>query len=257
MAAAIGDDSDYPEPPASCAVPGLPYPRVIVKVSGEALMGAEPFGLHPPTVARIARDLVAARATGCEVAVVVGGGNILRGARVADENLDRATADHMGMLATVMNGLALERAIEAAGSPARTLSAIPMPTVCEPYARQPAMRHLRRGRIVVLTGGTGNPYFTTDTGAVLRAAELDCDAVLKATNVDGVYSADPKVDPTARRYERLTHDEALARDLKVMDAAAFALAREASLPIIVFSIREPGAIASAAKGEGRVTIVTP
>jgi uridylate kinase len=220
-------------------------------------MGPEPFGLHPPTVTRIARDLVAVRALGCEVAVVVGGGNILRGARVAGEDLNRSTADHMGMLATVMNCLALEQAVEAAGEPARTMSAIPMPTVCEPYARQPAMRHLRRGRIVLLAGGTGNPYFTTDTGAVLRAAELSCDAVLKATNVDGVYTADPKLDPNARRYDRLTHDQALAYDLKVMDAAAFALAREAALPIIVFSIREPGAIVAAAKGEGHVTVVAP
>lgn len=235
----------------------LPYARILVKVSGEALMGSEPFGLHPPTVARIARDLVAARESGCEVAVVVGGGNILRGARVAGEDLDRATADHMGMLATVMNCLALEQAVEKVGQPARTLSAIPMPTVCEPYARQTALRHLRRGRVVLLAGGTGNPYFTTDTGAVLRAAELDCDAVLKATNVDGVYSADPKVDPDAVRFARLTHDQALASDLKVMDAAAFALAREAALPIIVFSIREPGAIARAARGEGRVTVVSP
>ncbi|OYX82901.1 MAG: UMP kinase [Azorhizobium sp. 35-67-5] len=238
-------------------MPDLPYPRILVKVSGEALMGSEPFGLHPPTVARIARELVAARALGCEVGVVVGGGNILRGARVAGEDLDRSTADHMGMLATVMNCLALEAAIEAAGQPARTMSAIPMPTVCEPYARQPAMRHLRLGRVVLLAGGTGNPYFTTDTGAVLRAAELDCDAVLKATTVDGVYTADPKLDPTATRYDRLTHDQALAYDLKVMDAAAFALAREAALPIIVFSIREPGAIVAAAKGEGRVTVVSP
>ncbi|WP_273546158.1 MULTISPECIES: UMP kinase [unclassified Xanthobacter] len=257
MPVSISDDSDVPDPVVPYGAPGLPYPRILVKVSGEALMGPEPFGLHPPTVAGIARDLVAARALGCEVAVVVGGGNILRGARVAGEDLDRATADHMGMLATVMNGLALEQAIEKAGAPARTLSAIPMPTVCEPYARQPAMRHLRRGRIVLLAGGTGNPYFTTDTGAVLRAAELDCDAVLKATNVDGVYTADPKVDPTATRYERLTHDEALAHDLKVMDAAAFALAREAALPIIVFSIREPGAIAAAVTGTGRVTVVAP
>ncbi|GGF83841.1 uridylate kinase [Azorhizobium oxalatiphilum] len=235
----------------------LPYPRILVKVSGEALMGSEPFGLHPPTVARIARELVAARELGCEVGVVVGGGNILRGARVAGEDLDRSTADHMGMLATVMNCLALEAAIEAAGQPARTMSAIPMPTVCEPYARQPAMRHLRLGRVVLLAGGTGNPYFTTDTGAVLRAAELDADAVLKATNVDGVYTADPKTDPSATRYERITHDQALAYDLKVMDAAAFALAREAALPIIVFSIREPGAIVAAAKGEGHVTVVSP
>ncbi len=243
--------------PTPVAASELPYPRILVKVSGEALMGPEPFGLHPPTVARIARDLVAAQALGCQVAVVVGGGNILRGARVAGEDLDRATADSMGMLATVMNGLALEQAIESAGAPARTLSAIPMPSVCEPYARQTAKRHLNRGRVVVLTGGTGNPYFTTDTGAVLRAAELDCNAVLKATNVDGVYTADPKKDPNATRYERLTHDEALAADLKVMDAAAFALAREAALPIIVFSIRDPGAIATAARGEGRITTVAP
>jgi uridylate kinase len=163
----------------------------------------------------------------------------------------------MGMLATVMNALALEKALEQAGSPARTLSAIPMPTICEPYARQTASRHLARGRIVLLAGGTGNPYFTTDTGAVLRAAELECDAVLKATNVDGVYTADPKTHPEATRYDRLTHDEALAKDLKVMDAAAFALAREAKLPIVVFSIREPGAIAAALRGKGRATTVAP
>ena len=200
---------------------GALFERVLVKVSGEALMGNEAFGLHWPTIERIAQDLVEARATGTEIAVVVGGGNILRGASVAGQGLDRATADHMGMLATVMNALALEKAVEKAGVPARTLSAIPMPTICEPYARQTASRHLGRGRVVLLAGGTGNPYFTTDTGAVLRAAELECDAVMKATNVDGVYTADPKHDPSARRYERLTHDEALAKDLKVMDAAAF------------------------------------
>lgn len=233
------------------------YRRVLVKVSGEALMGSEAFGLHWPTVARIAHDLVEARNTGAEIAVVVGGGNILRGASVAGEGLDRATADHMGMLATVMNALALEKAVEQAGCPARTLSAIPMPTICEPYARQTAARHLSRGRVVLLAGGTGNPYFTTDTGAVLRAAELKCDAVMKATNVDGVYTADPKKDSSARRYERLTHDEALSRDLKVMDAAAFALAREARLSIVVFSIRETGAIAEAIRGEGRATTVAP
>jgi len=233
------------------------YARVLVKVSGEALMGGEAFGLHWPTIERIAQDLVEAKGTGAEVAVVVGGGNILRGASVAGQGLDRATADHMGMLATVMNALALEKAVEQAGSPARTLSAIPMPTICEPYARQTASRHLARGRVVLLAGGTGNPYFTTDTGAVLRAAELECDAVLKATNVDGVYTADPKTHPDAKRYDRLTHDEALAKDLKVMDAAAFALAREAKLPIIVFSIREPGAIAAALRGRGHATTVAP
>lgn len=236
---------------------GALFERVLVKVSGEALMGNEAFGLHWPTIERIAQDLVEARATGTEIAVVVGGGNILRGASVAGQGLDRATADHMGMLATVMNALALEKAVEKAGVPARTLSAIPMPTICEPYARQTASRHLGRGRVVLLAGGTGNPYFTTDTGAVLRAAELECDAVMKATNVDGVYTADPKHDPSARRYERLTHDEALAKDLKVMDAAAFALARESKLPIVVFSIREPGAIAAAIRGEGCSTTVAP
>ncbi len=236
---------------------GALFERVLVKVSGEALMGNEAFGLHWPTIERIAEDLVEARATGTEIAVVVGGGNILRGASVAGQGLDRATADHMGMLATVMNALALEKAVEKAGVPARTLSAIPMPTICEPYARQTASRHLGRGRVVLLAGGTGNPYFTTDTGAVLRAAELECDAVMKATNVDGVYTADPKHDPSARRYDRLTHDEALAKDLKVMDAAAFALARESKLPIVVFSIREPGAIAAAIRGEGRSTTVAP
>ncbi|WP_371346401.1 UMP kinase [Ancylobacter sp. IITR112] len=236
---------------------GALFERVLVKVSGEALMGNEAFGLHWPTIERIAQDLVEARATGTEIAVVVGGGNILRGASVAGQGLDRATADHMGMLATVMNALALEKAVEKAGVPARTLSAIPMPTICEPYARQTASRHLGRGRVVLLAGGTGNPYFTTDTGAVLRAAELECDAVMKATNVDGVYTADPKHDPSARRYDRLTHDEALAKDLKVMDAAAFALARESKLPIVVFSIREPGAIAAAIRGEGRSTTVAP
>ncbi|MGQ3675746.1 UMP kinase [Xanthobacter sp. TB0139] len=248
------DDSDRLGP---AGAETLPYPRVLVKVSGEALMGPEAFGLHPPTVSAIARDLAALRERGCEVAVVVGGGNILRGARVAGEDLARATADNMGMLATVMNALALEQAVEKAGVPARSMSAIAMPTVCEPYARQQALRHLRRGRVVVLAGGTGNPYFTTDTGAVLRAAELECDAVLKATNVDGVYSADPKRDPNAVRFARLTHDEALAKDLKVMDAAAFALAREAALSIIVFAVQEPSSITAAAIGEGRATIVEP
>ncbi|MGE4371810.1 MAG: UMP kinase [Xanthobacter sp.] len=254
MSVRVMDDSDRPGSEGSEA---LPYPRVLVKVSGEALMGSEAFGLHPPTVSAIARDLAALRERGCEVAVVVGGGNILRGARVAGEDLARATADNMGMLATVMNALALEQAVEKAGVPARSMSAIAMPTVCEPYARQQALRHLRRGRVVVLAGGTGNPYFTTDTGAVLRAAELECNAVLKATNVDGVYSADPKRDPDAVRFTRLTHDEALAKDLKVMDAAAFALAREAALSIIVFAVQEPGSITAAAIGQGRSTIVEP
>ncbi|CUU42866.1 Uridylate kinase [Blastochloris viridis] len=228
----------------------------MVKVSGEALMGPDAFGLHPPTVTRIAADLADARALGVELAVVVGGGNIFRGVQGAAKGLDRATADQLGMLATVMNALALEAAIEAAGTPARTMSAVAMPTVCEPYSRQKALSHLAKGRVVLLAGGTGNPFFTTDTGGALRAAELGCGALLKATNVDGVYSSDPKADPAAVRYERLTHSEAIDRQLGVMDAAAFALARESRMPIIVFSIQEPGAVTAVLRGEGRATLVT-
>jgi uridylate kinase len=231
------------------------YRRVIVKVSGEALSGPDEFGIHQDTVDAIARDLVAARNAGTTLAVVVGGGNILRGVEVSSQGVSRATGDAMGMLATVMNALVLEAAIERAGVPARTMSALNMPQVCETYERQRALRHLEDGRVVVFAGGTGNPFFTTDTTAVLRAAEMDCDAVLKATNVDGVYSADPNKDPKARRYERLTHGEAIDQDLKVMDATAFALARENRMPIIVFSIRAPGAIAAVLSGKGRFTLV--
>ena len=233
------------------------YRRVLVKVSGEALMGGANDALDSKTLARIAKDLAATRALGVDIAVMVGGGNFLRGSSVAGTGLDRATADQMGMLATVINTLALGDAIEKAGAAVRTLSAVPMPTICEPYARQRALKHLKDGRIVVLGGGTGNPFFTTDTSAVLRAAELQCEAILKATDVDGVYDADPKKNPKAKRFERLTHDEALAQDLKVMDAAAFALARDARLPIIVFSIRAADAIAATVRGEGRSTTVSP
>jgi len=231
------------------------YRRVIVKVSGEALTGPADFGIHQPTIDRIARDLVAAHKYGVTLGVVVGGGNILRGVQISGKNLARPTADAMGMLATVMNALMLEAAIERAGSPARTMSALAMPQVCETYERQRALRHLEEGRVIVFAGGTGNPFFTTDTTAVLRAAEMDCDAVLKATNVDGVYSADPKKDPKAKRYTTLSHQEALDRDLKVMDGTAFALARENRMPIIVFSIRVPGAIEAVLRGKGRATLV--
>jgi uridylate kinase len=231
------------------------YRRVIVKVSGEALSGPDEFGIHQDTVDAIAKDLVAARKAGTTLGVVVGGGNILRGVEVSSQGVSRATGDAMGMLATVMNALVLEAAIERAGVPARTMSALNMPQVCETYERQRALRHLEDGRVVVFAGGTGNPFFTTDTTAVLRAAEMDCDAVLKATNVDGVYSADPNKDPKAKRYERLTHAEAIDQDLKVMDATAFALARENRTPIIVFSIRAPGAIAAVLSGKGRFTLV--
>jgi uridylate kinase len=231
------------------------YRRVIVKVSGEALAGPEGYGLHQPTVDRIAADLVAARALGAEVGVVVGGGNILRGVAVSGAGLPRATADAMGMLATVVNALVLEAAVERAGASCRTMSALAMPQVCETYERQRALRHLADGRVVLFAGGTGNPFFTTDTTAVLRAAEMGCDAVLKATNVDGVYSADPKKDPQAQRYDQLSHQEAIERELKVMDATAFALARENRMPIIVFSILEPGAIEAVLRGRGRTTVV--
>lgn len=231
------------------------FRRVVVKVSGEALAGTEGYGIHQPTVDRIAADLVSAHAKGVQLGVVVGGGNILRGVAVAGAGLPRATADSMGMLATVVNALVVEAAIERAGVPARTMSALAMPQVCETFERQRALRHLAEGRIVLFAGGTGNPFFTTDTTAVLRAAEMGCDAVLKATNVDGVYTADPKKDPKATRLERLTHQDAIERDLKVMDATAFALARENRMPIIVFSIQEPGAIAAVLGEGGRATIV--
>jgi uridylate kinase len=231
------------------------YRRVVVKVSGEALMGPDSFGIHQPTLERIAADLTASQRLGVAIAVVVGGGNIFRGVNVSEKGIARATGDMMGMLATVMNALALEGAIEKAGLAARTMSALTMPEVCEAYERRRALRHLEQGRMVLLAGGTGNPFFTTDTTAVLRAAEIGAEAVLKATDVDGVYSADPKKDQNAKRYDRLTHQEAIERNLKVMDTTAFALARENRMPIIVFSIREKEAIAAVLRGKGRATVV--
>ncbi|ABE62512.1 uridylate kinase [Nitrobacter hamburgensis X14] len=231
------------------------YRRVVVKLSGEYLAGSQPFGIDQPTVDRIAGDLASARALGTEIAVVVGGGNIFRGVEVSSRGVSRPTGDTMGMLATVMNCLALEAALERRGQSARALSAFVMPEVCELFTRNAAHKYLSEGRIVLLGGGTGNPYFTTDTTAVLRAAEIGAQAVLKATNVDGVYSSDPKKDPSATRFERLSHSQALEGGYKVMDATAFALARETSLPIIVFSIAEPGSIGAILKGTGRGTIV--
>jgi uridylate kinase len=231
------------------------YRRVVVKVSGEALMGPDSFGIHQPTLERIAADLIASQRLGVAIAVVVGGGNIFRGVNVSEKGIARATGDMMGMLATVMNALALEGAIEKGGLAARTMSALTMPEVCEAYERRRALRHLERGRMVLLAGGTGNPFFTTDTTAVLRAAEIGAQAVLKATDVDGVYSADPKQDQNAKRYDRLSHQEAIERNLKVMDTTAFALARENRMPIIVFSIREKEAIAAVLRGKGRTTVV--
>ncbi|WP_407522056.1 UMP kinase [Methylobacterium oryzisoli] len=235
-----------------------PIRRVLVKLSGEALAAPDGYWLHPPTLAALADDIARSIDAGFQIALVVGGGNVIRGARVSAAGwIDRATGDSLGMIATVMNSLALETALNAAGVTARTMSAVSMPTICETYARQPALHHLDKGQVVVLAGGTGNPYFTTDTAAVLRAAELRCDAVLKATQVDGVYSADPKRDPEAVRYDRLTHDEAIARDLKVMDTAAFALARESRLSLVVGSVHAPSSVTAILTGMAPATRVVP
>jgi uridylate kinase len=231
------------------------YRRVVVKLSGEYLAGDQSFGIDQQTIDRVAGDLVAASDAGVEIAVVIGGGNIFRGVEVSSRGVSRPTGDTMGMLATVMNCLALESALSRKGKSARTLSAFVMPQVCELFTRAVAHRYLAEGRIILLAGGTGNPYFTTDTTAVLRAAEIGAQVVLKATNVDGVYSADPKTDKNAKRFERLTHSQALEGGYKVMDATAFALARETSLPIIVFSIAEPGSIGAILSGNGKGTIV--
>ncbi len=234
------------------------FRRILVKLSGEALMAPDGYWLDPQTLSSLAEDLAQATRAGFEIALVIGGGNIIRGARMSAAGwIDRPTADSMGMLGTVMNSLAIETALNAAGVDARTMSAVSMPTICETYARQPALHHLDKGQVVVLAGGTGNPFFTTDTAAVLRAAELRCDAVLKATQVDGVYSADPKQDPNAIRFDRLTHDEAIARDLKVMDTAAFALARESRLSIIVGSVHAPSSVTALLQGKVPSTIVAP
>lgn len=231
------------------------YRRIVIKLSGESLAGSQSFGIDQTTIDRIAGDLIAAQQLGVEVAVVVGGGNIFRGVEVSSRGVSRPTGDTMGMLATVMNCIALEAAIERKGTPARALTAFVMPQVCELFTRGAAFKYLSEGRIILLAGGTGNPFFTTDTTAVLRAGELGAQAVLKATNVDGVYSADPKKDPTAKRFERLTHSQALEGGYKIMDSTAFALARDLSLPIIVFSIAETGSIGEILRGTGHGTIV--
>jgi uridylate kinase len=234
---------------------GLVYKRLLVKLSGEALMGAGGYGIDMNVVNRLASEVKDAVEAGAQIALVVGGGNIFRGLQGAAKGMDRATADYMGMLATVMNSLAVQNALEIAGQPSRVLSAIPMPTVCEAYVRPKALHHMRKGRVVVFAAGTGNPFFTTDTTAVLRGVEMGCDAVVKATQVDGVYSADPKKDKSATRYDRLTYADVLARDLKVMDGAAIALARDNELPVIVFSIDEPGNLRKLLNGQARATVI--
>ena len=236
----------------------LAYKRVLLKVSGEALMGKREYGLDTETVTRIARDVRDVVGLGVQVSLVIGGGNIFRGVSAAASGMDRAQADYMGMLATVMNALAMQNALEKQGVPTRVQSAIPMASVCEPYVRRRAERHMEKGRVVIFAAGTGNPFFTTDTAAALRAAEMNCDALLKGTQVDGVYTADPRKVPEAERFEQLTYMDVLTRDLAVMDASAISLARENGLPIIVFNIHAPGAFAAVMRGEGRfTTIVEP
>ena len=239
----------------SAPVAELRYQRVLLKISGEALAGERGLGFDFDTMDRIADEIAAVVRQGTSLGLVIGGGNIVRGVEVSSRGVSRPTGDTMGMLATMMNCLALEAAIERKGTPARTLSAFVMPEISELFTRSAAHKYLAEGRIVLLGGGTGNPFFTTDTTAVLRAAEIGAQAVLKATNVDGVYSADPKKDPSAKRFDRLTHSQAIAGDYKVMDATAFALARETSLPIIVFSIAEPGSIGAILRGTGHGTVV--
>ncbi|MEP4380718.1 MAG: UMP kinase [Alphaproteobacteria bacterium] len=231
------------------------FKRVLLKVSGEVLMGDGEFGLDPKMVARIASDIAEVQKSGTELCLVVGGGNIFRGVSVAAQGMERASADYMGMLATVMNALALQSALEDLDVPNRVLSAIPMSTVCEPYIRRRAVRHMEKGRVVIFAAGTGNPYFTTDTAAALRASEMDCDCLLKGTKVDGVYAADPEKDPSAERFDSLSHFDVLQRDLKVMDAAAITLCRENNIPILVFSIQNAGEVKRVLDGEGRFTIV--
>ncbi len=235
--------------------PDLRWKRVLLKVSGEALMGDQGFGIDTRTLDRIADEVAQAVAIGARIGLVVGGGNFVRGARIAAGGVNRVAGDHMGMLATVMNCLALHDALTRRGVDARVVSALTVPAVCDTFTQRGAQEHMDAGRVVLFAGGTGNPFFTTDSGAALRAAEMGCDALLKGTNVDGVYSADPKRDPNAVRYERLTHQEVLARDLAVMDAAAIALARDNAIPVIVFSIQQPGAFIEVLCGRGRATIV--
>ncbi len=229
------------------------YKRVLLKLSGEALMGRREYGLDNEMVGAIANDIKAVVAMGVQVSVVIGGGNIFRGVSGAASGMDRAQADFIGMLATVMNGLAVQSALEKLDCPTRVQSAIPMSSVCEPYIRRRAERHMEKGRVVIFAAGTGNPFFTTDTAAALRAAEMKCDALLKGTQVDGVYSADPRKVQGATRYDQLTYLDVLANDLGVMDAAAISLARENHLPIIVFNIHAPGAFAQVMRGEGAFT----
>ena len=234
----------------------LAFRRVLLKLSGEALMGEEDYGIDPKVLGRLAREVIEAQSAGAEVALVIGGGNIFRGAGLAAAGMDRVTGDHMGMLATVINALAMQDALEKLGGKARVMSALKINDVCEDYIRRRAIRHLEKGRLVIFAAGTGNPFFTTDSGAALRAIEIGADLLLKATKVDGVYDRDPKKHADATRYERLTYDEVLARDLQVMDTAAFALCRDSELPLRIIDMAQPGTLLRILQGEAVGTLVT-
>ena len=233
----------------------LAYRRVLLKLSGEALMGEEDYGIDPKVLNRLAREVIESRDAGAEVALVIGGGNIFRGAGLAAAGMDRVTGDQMGMLATVMNALAMQDALEKLGAKCRVMSAIKINDVCEDYIRRRAIRHLEKGRIAIFAAGTGNPFFTTDSGAALRAIEIGADLLLKATKVDGVYDKDPKRHPDAKRFQSLTYDDVIARDLQVMDTAAFALARDSELPLRIFDMSQPGVLLRILRGEDIGTLV--
>ena len=232
------------------------FKRVLLKISGEALMGDGQYGIDVGTVDRIATEISQARQSGVEICLVIGGGNIFRGLSGAAGGMDRSSADYMGMLATVMNALAMQNALERQNIQTRVLSAIPMTTVCEPYIRRRAIRHMEKGRVVIFAAGTGHPFFTTDTAAALRAAEMNCDALMKGTNVDGVYSADPRIDSSATRFDTLSYLDVLSKDLKVMDASAVSLSRENNIPIVVFSIQSNGAFLKVLEDNENCTIIS-
>ena len=233
----------------------LKYRRVLLKLSGEALMGREDYGIDPEVIRGMARDIIEAQRAGAQIGLVIGGGNIFRGAGLAAAGMDRVTGDHMGMLATVINSLAMQDAIEQMGASARVMSAIKINEVCEDYIRRRAVRHLEKGRIAIFAAGTGNPFFTTDSAAALRATEIGAELLLKATKVDGIYDADPKKHKDARRFEHLTYDEVIQRNLQVMDTAAFALARDSDLPLRIFDMSQPGELLRILRGENIGTLV--
>ena len=231
------------------------YKRVMLKISGEALMGDQGYGLHPPTVERVAREVKAVHDLGVEICMVIGGGNIFRGLQGSAQGMERTTADYMGMLATVMNALAMQAALESVGVYTRVISAIPMDQVCEPYIRRRAVRHLEKKRVCIFAAGTGNPYFTTDTAAALRASEMACEAIFMGKNVDGIYDSDPKTNAAAKRYDAISYDDVLRQNLKVMDASAIALCRDNKMPLVVFALNEPGGFRGIMDGKGTYTFV--